>query len=264
MISIILPFYNADKYLKEAIQSVINQSIDNWELILINDGSTDNSKEITLSFDDRRIRYFEQENRGVSFARNLGLGNMNGDYFCFLDADDILPVNSLKSRFFLLKSHPFLKFADGQVKKFDQNLKEIKSVWNPNYRAEPLNDLLSLSGNSFLGLTWMIKREKDFQYRFCEKITHCEDLLFFMEIARYGGYYAFTDETILHYRDTPNSAMKNLKGLEAGYRYIENQIKNWDEISASDLNIYKFKYKKAMFLAYLRNLEIINAVRVIF
>lgn len=264
MISVILPFYNADKYLKEAIQSVLAQSVDNWELILVNDGSTDNSKNIAFSFQDNRIRYYEQENQGVSSARNLGLANMNGDYFCFLDGDDILPLKSLESRFNLLRSHPFLKFADGQVKKFDQNLDQIKSIWNPIHREEPLSDLLRLSGNSFLGLTWMIKRDRDFQYRFCEEITHCEDLLFFMENARYGGYYAFTEETILHYRDTPNSAMKNLKGLEDGYRFIEDTIKNWEEVSVEDLNTYRYRYKKAMLLAYLKNLKIYNAIKVIF
>jgi glycosyltransferase involved in cell wall biosynthesis len=264
MISIILPFFNSEKYLLGAIDSVINQSTKDWELLLINDGATDHSKDIALSYSDKRIKYFEQENKGVSAARNVGLANMNGDYFCFLDADDIFPVNSLEARFNLLSENKSLRFMDGTVKRFDQNMDQVLETWQPQYFGDPLVDLVSLTGKSFLGLTWMIRRDKETEYQFCENMTHVEDLLFFMELARTEGSYSFTKETILHYRDTPNSAMKNLEGLETGYRYVESQIRNWKEVSRTDLNVFKFKYRKAMFLAYIRKLKINKAIKAIF
>lgn len=264
MISIITPFYKSEKYLGDAIQSVLNQSYSDWEIILINDGSPDNSKEIALSCNDSRIRYFEQKNKGVSAARNLGLANMKGNFFCFLDADDVLPKQSLESRLEIFKSAPNIIFVDGVVHKKDSLLKTTFDEWYPNFSGNPLKDLVSLTGSSFLGLTWMIKRIPNKKYCFYENLSHCEDLFFYMQLAREGGDYAFTTEPILHYRDSPNSAMKNLKGLEKGYRFVEYQINQWPEITNDLLKSYKYKYKRAMCLAYLRGFQPFNAIKALF
>ena len=98
-VSIIMPVYNAGKYINRAIDSVINQSFQNWELLIINDGSTDDSEHKINEYSDKRIKYFQQINQGVSSARNQGLRHMNGGYFCFLDADDYLPSGSIESRY---------------------------------------------------------------------------------------------------------------------------------------------------------------------
>lgn len=264
MISIITPFYQSAAYIGDAINSVLNQQYEDWELILINDGSTDASKEIALSFYDNRIKYLEQDNKGVSAARNLGLKQMKGDFFCFLDADDVLPVRSLESRYILLKNHPFLSFVDGRVQKFDQNMDVLLQIWQPNLTDNLLRDLVKLTGNSFFSPTWMIRKQKNRNYQFRTCLSHGEDLFFFMELARTNGSYAITNETILNYRDSPNSAMKNLIGLENGYRFIESQIKNWRELSNKDLSTFRFRYKRAMFLAYLKELNFGNAIKVWF
>lgn len=261
MISIITPFYQSQKYIEESIKSVLHQNYQDWELLLINDGSKDKSKEIALSFKDKRIRYFEQENKGVSAARNLGLINMKGDYFCFLDADDIIPNNSLESRFKLFDTNPLLTFADGRVKKFDQKMENITKSWTPEFIGNPFKDLISLTGKSFLGLTWMIKRDKEKKYQFNESISHSEDLLFYIELSKDWGNYSFTTETILHYRDTPNSAMSDLKGLEQGYRFIEKKMKRWNEVDKKLLKTYRYKYRRAMFLAYLKATQPFNAIK---
>ncbi|GAA5036498.1 hypothetical protein GCM10011506_30350 [Marivirga lumbricoides] len=264
MISIILPFFNSEEYLKESIQSVLNQNFHDWELILVNDGSTDNSKDIARSYRDSRIYYFEQENKGVSEARNLGLRNMKGDYFCFLDSDDVLPPKSLKSRLSIFELNPNIHFVDGRVIKMDKTLNITTQEWQPTHEGNPLKDLVSLNGNCFLGLTWMIKRISGKNYQFDTNLTHSEDLLFYMKLARNGGEYSFTDDPILYYRDTPHSAMKNLKGLEHGYRFTGNSIKEWNEVDKKLLKTYQFRYKKAMFLAYLRVFQPINAILTIF
>lgn len=264
MISIITPIYQSERYLTDTIKSVLDQSYSNWELLLINDGSTDQSKDIALSFQDSRIRYFKQENKGVSAARNMGLANMKGDFFCFLDADDQFPVRSLESRYKVLQSSSDLTFADGKVKKFDQEMQQLIDTWTPQFTGEPLADLVSLTGKSFRGQTWLIRREKGRSYQFDENITHAEDLFFFMELARNGGVYAFSNETILHYRISPNSAMSNLEGLEKGYRYVENKIKSWVEVNPSDFRIFQWRYKKAMTLAYLRKKRFTQAFHVWF
>ena len=89
-ISIIIPVYNAGSYISSCLKSVIEQSYTNWEVILIDDGSTDNSKEIyeKIASKNNKVKVFRQNNKGVSSARNLGLEKANGDYIVFLDADD--------------------------------------------------------------------------------------------------------------------------------------------------------------------------------
>jgi teichuronic acid biosynthesis glycosyltransferase TuaG len=91
LVSIIMPVFNAGQFIEQAVQSVLDQTYGNWELLIVNDGSTDDSLHVVQKFNDERIFIFHQANRGVSAARNAGLANMRGEFFCFLDADDILP-----------------------------------------------------------------------------------------------------------------------------------------------------------------------------
>ena len=97
MISIIIPLYNKATSIKRTIHSVLSQSYTDFELIIINDGSTDNSAEIVnKQFYDKRIRYIYQDNAGVSSARNRGIKEAIGEWILFLDADDVLYPNALK------------------------------------------------------------------------------------------------------------------------------------------------------------------------
>ena len=97
-LSIVVPIYNAEKYIKEAVVSVLNQTYANFELILVNDGSTDGSEAILKEIKnlDTRIKVFSQENKGVTAARKLGWLKAKGEYITFLDADDALYNNSLQ------------------------------------------------------------------------------------------------------------------------------------------------------------------------
>lgn len=94
LVSIIIPVYNGEKYIADTIQSVIGQTYKNWELIIVDDGSTDNTSNVVKQFNDSRISYIKKNNTGVSDTRNLGAMISNGEILCFLDADDIwLPEN---------------------------------------------------------------------------------------------------------------------------------------------------------------------------
>lgn len=90
MISVIVPFYNSSKYINECIQSILNQTYNDFELLLINDGSEDDSLNICKEYKDKRIRIFNRKHNGVSCARNYGLSKARGEYVCFIDSDDIV------------------------------------------------------------------------------------------------------------------------------------------------------------------------------
>lgn len=105
IVSIIIPLYNAQKYINECIQSILTQTFENWELILVDDGSTDDTLSICRSFEkkDCRIKVIHQENAGVSVARNTGIKAAEGNYLVFADGDDQLTADSLKCRVNLME-----------------------------------------------------------------------------------------------------------------------------------------------------------------
>ncbi|EPC09065.1 glycosyltransferase family 2 protein [Fusobacterium ulcerans] len=98
MVSVIIPVYNVEKYLEEALESVINQSLKDIEIIVINDGSTDRSLRIIKEYanKDKRIKIINQKNQGLSIARNMGIEKAKGKYICFMDSDDYIDLKTLE------------------------------------------------------------------------------------------------------------------------------------------------------------------------
>ena len=251
LVSIIMPVHNAGKFVRHAILSVLNQSYPNWELLIINDGSTDDSVYQVKRFEDDRIIFFNQKHKGVSAARNVGLTRMKGEYFCFLDADDVLPPRSLKARLSCFAEN--IGFVDGAVDTFDHVMQHKHDRWTPRAEGKVLSKLFRLSDACFFGLTWMVRRQPHLRYHFDESLGHCEDLLFFMSIAD-SGRYAFTEETILYYRKNPKSAMSNLRGLASGYTALRYRIRELfpDKLSFFDKFVYDYKVRRIMLLSFLR------------
>ena len=100
-ISVVMPVYNGRKYLREAIDSVLQQSFTDFEFIIVNDGSTDDSEEIILSYKDSRINYIKQKNTGVGGALRIGCNMAIGNYIARMDADDICLANRLFLEWYL-------------------------------------------------------------------------------------------------------------------------------------------------------------------
>ena len=98
-VSVIIPVYNTEKYVKESVESIMQQTLQDIEIIVINDGSTDNSLSIInlLAEQDRRITVYNQSNQGLSIARNTGLKKVKGEFIYFMDSDDLLTNNALKT-----------------------------------------------------------------------------------------------------------------------------------------------------------------------
>jgi teichuronic acid biosynthesis glycosyltransferase TuaG len=254
-----MPAFNAEKYIRAAIQSVLQQTYYHWELLIINDGSIDNTENEVLAFDDARIIYRKQRNAGVSGARNAALKIMKGDYFCFLDADDIIPPNSLQSRLDVFRADPSVDFVDGRVEFLDEDGKQLPGFYQPSFRGKPFAELAKLNASCFFGPSWTIKRDKYEDYEFDQEMSHAEDLYFYLTISK-DKKYDFTENVVLNYRETEASAMSDLLRLEKGYIDFLQRLKAIypEEYSL----IIKFKVVKVMFLSHLidgRNL--VRAVR---
>ena len=95
VVSIVMSVYNGEDMLRNTIESILKQTVQNFEFIIINDGSTDRSKEIILSYADKRICIYNQENKGLACALNLGIVNSSGKYIARMDADDIARKNRI-------------------------------------------------------------------------------------------------------------------------------------------------------------------------
>ena len=140
--SIIIPTYNRAHMIDVAIQSVLDQTSSNWELIIVDDGSTDDTKEVVEQFNDPRIKYVYQENQERSAARNRGILVSNGEWICFLDSDDEFPSERLerfKESIAKQKNNKALYFTDIT---FQNSQEQQKISFPPVTSQNPLEYLL--------------------------------------------------------------------------------------------------------------------------
>ena len=105
-VSVIIPTYNRAEYLGEAIQSVFDQTFEDFEILIVDDGSTDDTQQLVLSFHDPRLRSFYQNNCGISAARNAAIRSADGEYIAFLDSDDVWLPELLESQVAVLDRRP--------------------------------------------------------------------------------------------------------------------------------------------------------------
>ncbi|MBP2652235.1 MAG: glycosyl transferase, family 2 [Firmicutes bacterium] len=179
MISLIMPVYNAARFLDASITSILQQTERDFELIIVNDGSTDRSEEIILSSDDKRIRYVRQENKGVGAAREVGVGLAKGDFIVFQDADDI----SLPRRFQAMKSR-FIADDIGIVHSdmllIDETDRPIGYWTASNIDKSRLLRFFLQVGTPFNNPTMMLRREvmRDFHYDARLRIGEDSDMVF--------------------------------------------------------------------------------------
>ena len=214
LISIVIPVYNAEKYLGGCLNSIQNQTYKNFEVILVNDGSIDNSESICKSFveADTRFRYYLKGNGGASSARNFGLNHVTGDYITFIDADDWVEENHLEVLINNIKENNS-DMAVSSIKKFDNSnnfyfrvySNEEKYLLNYNKlnRVEFLVILPKLipANNSYkVAVSKLFKKELVTDVRFDESIVYGEDLEFFFKIYNNINSISYIDEVTYVYR----------------------------------------------------------------
>ena len=133
LVSVIVPVYNVEKYLPRCLDSLVNQTYEKLEILLVDDGSADSSGEICDAYatKDNRIRVFHIHNGGVSNARNLALDNMTGDYVTFVDSDDWLEVNWVENALCEVKKADVLLYIGGYVKNYHDLSEKVIHKYMP-------------------------------------------------------------------------------------------------------------------------------------
>lgn len=226
-ISVVIPAYNAARYLTDSISSVITQTFSNWELIIIDDGSTDNTPEVVKGFlANKRIRLIRQENKGVSAARNAGIKTATGKYIAFLDADDFFLPQNLQKKFDVLSAKPDIDFVYSDMIHCDNFLKDLY-VEKGTEADNLLNKVLLWQSETIpcLPSNLVIKTSAiQGKIAFDEYLSNCADRFMKMNIAQsLKGKYI--PEPLFKYRHAPGSMSTKVRLLEKDETYIIKQIK---------------------------------------
>lgn len=204
LVSIITPVYNSEEYLEETILSVINQTYKNWELLLIDDYSTDNSYKIIEKYlTDERIKYLRNErNSGPAITRNIGLEKSKGEYIAFLDSDDIWAKNKLELQIDYMKKNS-IRICHGDYIFIDKNGKEIKKIITDDI----LSYKILLKENQIKTSFLIVNKNLIGEIRF-PLIKH-EDFAFFLELLKKGEISKKIDFIVGKYRIQENSVSSN-------------------------------------------------------
>ena len=263
LVSIIIPVYNAEKYLSETIKSAINQTWENKEIIIIDDGSTDQSFFIAKSYENDWIKVFHQENKGASSARNYGLRQAKGEYIQFLDADDLLNQDKIEIQVKLLQQNKgylsvcsTVYFNDGE----NYDLVDPIKTWIDDYYNDNLDFTHKLFGGNFNGSkyggmvtihSWLCSKsllEKAGQWN--EDLSVDDDGEYFCRVILKAEGICYASGALNYYRQHFNknnlSAQLTFKGLESmlhstdlKYRYLKDII-NLDLLN----EVFSLQYQK--------------------
>lgn len=247
-ISVLMPVYNSEKFLEETVQAVINQSYTNWELILVDDGSTDNSKKLCdeLRKKENRIKFIDKKNTGVSDTRNVALKNAKGQYVVFVDSDDLihkdylkLLVNSMNKYNTDLSVCNFIERKISNTGKVEDINREFcpKEVIE---MAEMKGYIMDFGNSGLLNPLWnkIYKNQiiKENNITFDEKVETGEDFIFNLQYFRKTKKISFIKEKLYYYIRRNNNSIT--------YKYIENMYEKGLEIHSllesflEDMNFY--------------------------
>ena len=211
--SIILPTYNRASFLQRSISSVLNQTFTDFELIIIDDASTDNTKDVIDTFNDERIRYFKNEkNRERSASRNKGIELSKGKYICFLDSDDSYKVHHLKTLndFIVTQNEPVAFIFTNSIRYNNGIEQKLNSF--PQADEYPVEWVLRCQQPPIL--TIAVHKTIVLKHRFNEKFTINEDIHLWARIVSLYPWYhidKFTTEIFIHEDCSSLSKKDNFK-----------------------------------------------------
>lgn len=241
MISVILPVHNGEKYLADAIKSVVDQTFADWELLVVDDGSTDSSASIADDFahHDKRIKVFRVENGGVSYARNIGMDNASGDYISFLDADDLLHPSALSTLLSLIQSNGQADIASAAISHSRRFLaRPIKDVHSRFYPGiEALEPLLYQTGVSNSACGKLYSRRVFTHERFKEGIRY-EDLYFTFRAILSGRGVVASQAPVYFYRQHTDSFIHTWSASRLDVLSVTDTIQ-------SELSPYPRRFQRA-------------------
>lgn len=243
MFTVIIPLYNKQLSIHRSIESVLNQTFEKFELIIVDDGSTDDSLSIAKKFNDDRIKIYSKKNEGVSIARNFGVFKASYEWICFLDADDVWLPYHLFHMFEMIDSFPDNKFFSTSFK-FSNNKrifrhKRIHEVTRiENYFKDSIKENLVHSNTVAIYKEAMMKVGM-----FNEILKIGEDIDLWARLYKNFGLVKSDKTTTIYYLDSENNSKINYPKLEFFYEYyLDFKTNNeFEYIYNEHLLIHKLK-----------------------
>lgn len=212
-VSIVIPSYNRAEYITATIQSILKQSVKDFELIFVDDGSTDDTQSIVEHFtkQDIRVKYFKQPNSERAVARSFGLSLAVGQYICLVDSDDIWYPDKLEKQIAILDANPDIIFCYASVNRIDLDGKPVKTAPRQQEGASGGVFFKLLMRNFIPSVTPMFRREvlETVNKQMTELIPY-EDWDFWLKISRLGNFHHIK-EPLGAYRLHPGQSVQNTK-----------------------------------------------------
>ncbi len=254
LVSVIIPAFNSGKFIRETIESVLNQTYNNFEIIVVDDGSTDDTISIlkNLELNDKRLTYYQIEHSGrPAVPRNFGIKKSNGELIAFLDADDIWVKNKLEKQLTEFKKHPDYIFIYSMSVTFgDVNL------FSKNYEVLPLlhkavknkTDLLKI-GNTITCSSVLVKKEallKVSGFDEDENLKAVEDYDLWIRLSEFGTF-GFIPKILTYYRVHKSQS-------SADWQTKQDRLKYLSDKRNLNLPVYKYYRNKGILFLLARNI----------
>lgn len=257
MISIVIPLYNKENYILETVQSVLNQTYINFELLIVNDGSTDDSLSIVQSIQDNRIKIINLPNGGVCKARNTGISQAKSEWIAFLDADDWWDKNFLAEMVQTIKEYPSEKvFATGRSRIFKQNVKRYNNPYLPKFETTKTIDYIKViskylppinSSNSIINKNVL---QKAGLFNIEQKLHEDHDL--WLRICC-TNQVVFINKNLSFYRkDIVGSSSQGIYASQDFMQYLQTIKSVKEKLSNDRLDFFKKYYNRFILLTFIK------------
>jgi len=241
LISVLMPVYNCEKYLREAIDSILNQTFKDFEFIIINDGSNDNSENIILEYNDNRIKLYNKDNGGVSSALNYGLQLCNAKYVARFDADDICYLNRLQDQYEFMEANPDYVLIGSDADYVDENGNFIFKLQCSGHSSDEINSNI-LKKNPFIHSVVFFKKDLIISLGGYDLKAHTfEDHFLWLKVIKKGLVCNFKSSYI-KVRINPESVttderFRGKRFLQIRQKILENNdiIDNKDDVELKEI-----------------------------
>lgn len=233
LVSIIIPVYNGEKFIDECIEKALKQTYKNIELVVVNDGSTDETEEILEKYSsNKKVKVFNNENHGVSYSRNFGIEKAKGDFIMFLDADDELIDDAVEqlvnfadknSEIDILRFNGYEELKDKTKKAFDS----IEKYNNLDFSKESILDLYATGTKPIRGYSWLLFIKNKDILPFKTNLKYLEDTVFCIENFTNNKKVYFYDKPLYVYKYNESSVTKNYKKITQN---LNNILDSYEEL----------------------------------
>ena len=283
LITVIINVYNGEKFIKKCLENIINQTYKNLEILVVNDGSTDNTLSICQEIKDNRIRIINQENKGLSLSRNVGIDNSNGEYLFFIDVDDWIDEDTIEYLYKLCKENNAEMSTCRAIEVYSEELENNNSVkkyeiTNNNSvkiltKEEMLKKVLVSKESEVAIWNKLIKKELFKDVRFEKRIANDVVVTYKLVInaknivfSNFIKYYYFKHNTSITFKNKPDRAIDLYEATLERYEYVKKIYPNMMEnnVGVFIRGMYTFFNEKEEVQEYWKKNKCLKQLRSLF